>query len=72
LLSQGNKEILKFFSFILQFLAVASVLIFLGALSLLYPQDAFINYSFEIMYCARHVSSIMLAYGVTNSIRKEL
>jgi len=61
MLSEGNKEILKFFSFILQFLAVASVLIFLGALSLLFPEDAFINYFFEVMYCVRHVSSIMLA-----------
>ena len=71
-LSQGNKSVLKFFIFILQFLAVASVTIFFGALSLMYTDDVFINYFFEIMYCVRHVSSIMLAYGVSNSIKKEL
>ena len=51
---------------------MASVLIFLGALTLLYPESRPVMYFFEIMYCARHVSSIMLAYGVSNSIKKEL
>ena len=72
MLSEGNKKILKFFAFILQYLAVASVLIFLCALILIYPEDTFINYSVEVMYCVRHVSIIMLAYGVTNSIKKEV
>jgi len=72
MLSEGNKEILKFFTFILQYLAVASVLIVLCALILIFPEDTFINYSVEIMYCARHVSIILLAYGITNSIKKEV
>lgn len=71
-LRAGNKEILKFFFFILQFLMVASVTIVLGALSLLITDRYYLELFFEIMYCARHVSSILLAYGVSNSVKRSL
>jgi len=51
---------------------VASLTIVLGALSILKQTDYYIQLFSEIMYCARHVSSILLAYGVSNSVRRAL